>query len=407
VSQLIKIARQFSQRAVMEAIIQCGPISRASISRQTGLSKQTVSEVMRELEADGWVQESGRTCGHIGRTAVNYELVPDAAYIISVDLGGTKVRVAVSDLAYHISTEEIAPTAEAGGQAVIDQIAALCARAIERKHIARERVRLAVVGVPGAPDRATGRVMLAPNIPGFDAMDVTTALETALGLDVIVENDVNLAVVGESWLGEGQGIDDLAYVAVGTGIGSGLILGGQLVRGARHAAGELGFLPFGADPFDPESLRIGAFERVAASIGIKRAYQSLSAEAVSVPVIFERATAGDVHAVEVLDELAKYIARGIGAIAAITNPQKVVIGGSIGMRPELVARIRRFLPLCFPYPIEISASSLGAWAAMIGGTAVGLEHLHNVLFGAQTPEHRLTLPPAETVNFREAMDEIA
>jgi len=406
VSQLIKIARQFSQRAVMEAIIQCGPISRASISRQTGLSKQTVSEVMRELEADGWVQESGRTHGHIGRTALNYELVPDAAYIISVDLGGTKVRVAISDLAYHISAEEIAPTSEGGGQAVIDQIAALCWKAIEHKHIARERVRLAVVGVPGAPD-PDGRVMLAPNIPGFDAMNVTAALETALGVDVIVENDVNLAVVGESWLGEGQGIDDLAYVAVGTGVGSGLILSGNLVRGARHAAGELGFLPFGADPFDPQSLHTGAFERVTASIGIKRAYQALSGEDISVPMIFERASAGDSHAVQVLDELAKYLARGIGAIAAITNPQKVVIGGSIGMRPELVTRIRRSLPLCFPYPIEISASSLGAWAAIIGGTALGLEHLHNVLFGAQTPEHRLTLPPAETVRFQEAIDEIA
>jgi len=362
---------------------------------------------MRELESDGWVQESGRTGGHVGRTALNYELVPDAAYIVSVDLGGTKVRVAISDLAYHISAEEIAPTDEAGGQAVINQIAALCAKAMEHKKIARERLRLAVVGVPGAPDPATGRVMLAPNIPGFDAMDVTTALEMALGLDVIIENDVNLAVVGESWLGEGQGIDDLAYVAVGTGIGSGLILGGHLVRGARHAAGELGFLPFGADPFDSESLRIGAFERVAASIGIKQAYRALSGEAVSVPAIFERAGAGDTHAREVLDELAKYIARGIGAIAAITNPQKVVIGGSIGMRPELVTRIRKFLPLCFPYPVEISASALGAWAAIIGGTAVGLEHLHNVLFGAQPPEHRVTLPPAETVHFRETLHETA
>jgi len=401
VSQLLKLARQFSQRAVMEAIIQCGPISRASISRQTGLSKQTVSEVMRELETEGWVRESGRTGGHVGRTALNYELVPDAAYLIAVDLGGTKVRVAISDMAYHISAEEIAPTAPEGGQAVIEQIAALCQKVIAQQQISRQRVRLAVVGVPGAPQASTGRIMLAPNIPGFDAMNVTQALETALGLDVIVENDVNLAVVGESWLGEGKGIDDLAYVAVGTGIGSGLMVGGKLVRGAQHAAGELGFLPFGTDPFSPESLRTGAFERVAASVGIKQAYHALSGEKVTVPVIFERAAAGDPCAGEVLDTLAKNLACGIGAIAAMTNPQKVILGGSIGMRPELVARIGRFLPLCFPYPVEICASSLGAWAAIIGATAVGLEHLHNLLFGAQTPDHHLTLPPADTVIFRE------
>lgn len=388
----------------MEAIIQCGPISRASISKQTGLSKQTVSEVMRELESDGWVRETGRTSGHIGRTAVNYELVPDAAYIVSVDLGGTKVRVAISDLACQISAEEVAPTVAAGGQAVVDQIAALCWKAVDHKGILRERIRLAVVGVPGAPDNVTGRIMLAPNIPDFDTMDVAGALEKALGFGVILENDVNLAVVGESWLGEGQGIDNLAYVAVGTGVGSGLMVGGKLVRGAAHAAGELGFLPFGADPFEQESLRSGAFERVVASIGIKAAYSDLTGEDVSVPIIFERASAGDPRAVQVLDEVAKYLARGIGAIAAIANPQKVIIGGSIGLRPELVERIKRFLPTCFPYPVDVGASSLGAWAAIIGGAAIGLEHLHNALFGTQTLEYRLTLPPAETASFKEVVN---
>ncbi|WP_037154470.1 ROK family transcriptional regulator [Rhizobium freirei] len=403
-SEFIKIARQFSQRAVMETIIQCGPISRASISKQTGLSKQTVSDVMRDLESDGWVRETGRTSGHVGRTAVNYELVPDAAYIVSVDLGGTKVRVAISNLACQISAEEVAPTETASGQAIVDQIAALCWKAVERKGIARDRIRLAVVGVPGAPDNATGRVMLAPNIPDFDRMDVAGALEKALGFGVILENDVNLAVVGESWLGNGQGIDNLAYIAVGTGIGSGLMVGGNLVHGAAHAAGELGFLPFGADPFDPESLRSGAFERVVASVGIKAAYRNLTGDEVNVPVIFERAAAGDPSAGQVLDEVAKYLARGVGAIAAIANPQKVIIGGSIGLRPELVERITRFLPMCFPYPVDIGVSSLGAWAAIIGGTAIGLEHLHNALFGADTPAHHLTLPPAETVNFREAIN---
>ncbi|MDR3485681.1 MAG: ROK family transcriptional regulator [Bradyrhizobium sp.] len=401
-SELIKIARKFSQRAVMEAIIQCAPISRVSISKQTGLSKQTVSEVMRQLEADGWVREIGRTSGHVGRTAVNYELVPDAAHIVAVDLGGTKVRVAISDLAGEISAEEVAPTVAAGGQAVVDQIATLCWKAVDHKGIRRDRIRLAVVGVPGAPDAATGRVLLAPNIPGFDKMDVATALERALGVGVILENDVNLAVVGESWLGEGQGIDDLAYIAVGTGIGSGLMVGGNLVRGATHAAGELGFLPFGADPFEPESLRSGAFERVAASLGIRHSYRSLSGEEVSVPVIFERAASGDAFASQALDETAKYLARGIGAIAAIANPQKVIIGGSIGLRPELVDRVRAFLPKCFAYPVDVSVSSLGAWAAIIGATAIGLEHFHNANFGADTSEYHLTLPPAETVVFKGA-----
>ncbi|WP_348526220.1 MarR family transcriptional regulator, partial [Mesorhizobium sp.] len=124
-SDLPRISRQFSQRSVMEAIVQGGPISRASISKLTGLSKQTISEIVRGLEQEGWVQETGRTSGHVGRTAVTYELVHDAAYIVAVDLGGTKVRVALTDLACQIFAEAATPTDPRGGQFVIDQIAAL------------------------------------------------------------------------------------------------------------------------------------------------------------------------------------------------------------------------------------------------------------------------------------------
>ncbi len=402
-SETLRISRKFSQRAVMEAIIQNGPISRASISKQTGLSKQTISEIVRQLELDDWVRETGRTSGHVGRTAVTYELVPDAAYIAAVDLGGTKIRLAIADLACQVFAEEVVATDRRGGQFVVDQIAGLCAQAANHLNIPRERIRMAVIGAPGAPDAKTGRILLAPNIAGFDTMNVAAAFEKALGIDVILENDVNLAVLGENWLGQGQGIDNLAFIAVGTGIGGGLMVGGQLVRGAMNAAGELGFLPFGADPFDPESLRMGAFERVTASIGIMGHYAAASGETATVPAIFERAAAGDIHASATLDETAKYLARGISAIAAIANPEKVIMGGSIGLRPELIERIRTFLPTCFPYPVDIEASQLGPRAAIVGAAAIGLSHLHNALFGADAPDSRMSLPPAETVTFREAL----
>ena len=348
-----KVSRKFSERTIMEAIIQGGPISRASISKQTGLSKQTVSEIVRQLEQEGWVQETGRSSGHIGRTAVNYELVPNAAFLAAVDLGGTKLRVAV-------------------------------------------------VGVPGAPDNNTGRVLMAPNLAGFDRMDVAGALEQALGINVVLENDVNLAVIGENWQGVGQNIDNLAYIAVGTGLGCGLLVDGKPVRGATNAAGELGFLPFGADPFEPESQRSGALERVAASIGIIERYAHLSGLQASVPVIFERANAGDEHAGQVLDETAKYLARGVVAVVAIANPQKVILGGSIGLREELLDRVKLFLPALFPRAIEIERSPLGARAALIGAAAIGLEHLHNTLFGTEMLGGRISLPPADGLELKVA-----
>lgn len=396
-----RISRKFSQRSVMEAIVQGGPISRASISKQTGLSKQTISEIVRVLEREGWVQETGRTSGHVGRTAVTYELVYDAAHIVAVDLGATKVRVALTDLACQIFAEEVAPTDPRGGRHLIDQIVALAFRAAAREGIPREKIRLGVVGVPGAPDEATGRVLLAPNIAGFGDFDVVQALEAEFGFDVMIENDVNLAVLGENWQGRGQGIDNLAYVALGTGIGSGLMVGGHLVRGASNAAGEMGFLPIGADPFASESLRSGAFERVVGTYAIISRYEALSGRRLGVPEIFESAAAGERHALAVLDETARFLAQGIAAIAALANPEKVILGGSIGLRPEILSRVKVLLPKCFPYPVDVEASELGPRAAIIGAAAIGLGHLHNMLFGVDAPDSRISLPPANTRVLRE------
>jgi predicted NBD/HSP70 family sugar kinase len=154
----------------------------------------------------------------------------------------------------------------------------------------------------------------------------------------------------------------------------------------------LGFLPFGADPFDPESLRVGAFERVVASGGIRTRYEQLTGEKIAVPEVFERAAAGQAPALEVIEETARQLTRGIAAISAIANPRKVILGGSIGMREEIIVRVRALLPLCMPNPVSVEASALGAHAAIVGATAIGLSVLHNALFGAAAPERTISLP---------------
>ncbi|WP_206064750.1 ROK family transcriptional regulator [Nitratireductor mangrovi] len=397
-----RISRQFSLCTVMETIVHCGPISRASIAKQTGLSKQTISEIARQLEDDGWIRETGRTSGHVGRTAVTYEIVPDAACIATVDLGGTKARAAIADLSCRVLAEVTEPTDRRGGIHVVRQIARMCREAAQHNGIAFDKVRLAVIGVPGVPDRKSGRVVMAPNIADFDTIDVEASLGAELGVDIILENDVNLAVLGEHWIGGGAGVDDLAYVALGTGIGAGIMVDGKLVRGFGGAAGELGFLPFGADPFDAASLRTGALERVTATAGMRARYRELSGADTDVPHIFEAAAAGEGAAIQVLDETARYVARAIAAICAVTNPGKVILGGSIGSREELVSRIRPLVPACFPYAVEIGVSELGARTAIVGGAAVGLSQLHAALFSGGVPGAAIALPPAEVVRLTEA-----
>lgn len=385
-------SRQVSLCLAMQAIIHCGPISRASISKQTGISKQTMSELVRILEETGWVRETGRTSGHVGRTATTYELIPDSAFMAAVDLGGTKLRVAIVDLAGTVVAELVAPTHPDGGLAVAGQIGALVlAAAIEAK-VNRDRIRQTVVGCPGVPDQATGQVRFAPNIAGIDSFDFRAAVAEATGTPVMLENDVNLAVLGEQWLGAGQGIDHLAFIALGTGIGAGLIVNGTLLRGASGAAGELGYLPFGADPFEAESLRVGAFERVTARHGIRAAYQAATGQTVEVPAIFAAASQGDAVAQDILDGVSRQLARAVAALGAVIAPEVVILGGSIGARPEIIAATRAELARCFPFPIRIEPSRLGSHAALSGAVAIGLTELHTALFAQSAPGAVVTLP---------------
>jgi predicted NBD/HSP70 family sugar kinase/predicted transcriptional regulator len=395
------ISRQVSTHAVMAAILHHGPISRADISRETGLSKQTASEIVRMLESEGWIEEVGYTRGKVGRTAVLYQIVPESAYIIGIDLGGTKIAAAVADMTCSLVTEMTQPTHKDGGQHVVDQIVGMCRQLAEKAGIAWGKIRLGVVGMPGVINPRTGFVDFAPNIPGFDTLSVKDALSEGLGLDVVIENDVNLAVIGERWQGAGQGINNLAFIALGTGIGQGLIIDGTVVRGARGGAGEIGYLPMGINPFSDEARTTGAFESAVGSHAMLRSYKEKQGRGNTVRELFEMAERGEAAALEVLNETAQLMALGVAATVALFDPEKIIFGGSIGMREELIDRIRSVLPQCMRYPVPIEVSALGNRAPIMGALAIGLNKLHSMMYGTQLPYAEVTLPLPEEIQVSE------
>lgn len=395
-----KISRRISQSAVVQAIASYGPVSRASVAKLTGLSKQTVSQIVGNLEQDGWVRTVGETEGHVGRKAVIYEISPSAATIASVDLGATKVRVAFCDLMGRVLAEKVEPTERSGGMNVIEQVGRLVE---STKREAKEPcgdLKISVVGVPGVYDPKTGAVLMAPNIVGIDQFDLATAMHKRLGIEILVENDVNLAALGEHWLGNRREDDNFVYISVGTGIGAGVVVRGKLLHGTTGAAGEIGFLPFGADPFEAESQKIGALERVTATSAIISHYLELSGQKSDVPSVFDAANAGDIAAQETLDRVAKQIARAAAAIAAIVDPSVIVIGGSIGARSELLERIVRFSSQCYPGKITIEKSKLGGHAALAGGVSIALSHLHVSIFAEGQKGAEILIPPPAIEDFK-------
>jgi predicted NBD/HSP70 family sugar kinase len=393
-----KVTRRLSRRSVFEALLHKGPISRADLSKVTGLSKQTTSEVIDTFEQQGHVRPIGRTSGNIGRTAVLYELSPEGGHVLGVDLGGTKLSVAIADISSKVLSEATEPTNPRGGLIVLDQIAKLANRLAREVNTHPSRIRSIVVGTPGVVNPKSGAIELAPNIADLGQLDVVGVLTEKLGSPVQVENDVNLALLGEIWHGCAQNIANVAFIALGTGIGLGLSVNGQLVRGENGAAGEIGYFPIGGDPFRDEVRKQGCLEYEAGAAGIIRRYKEAGGDSVeNVRSIFERMERGDATATRVIDDTARLMAMAAAMVVATTDPKLIVFGGSIGARPEFAQRVSVELLRISSRPTEIRPSALGNGAGVVGALAVALHRLHEDLFGIAELPGALPLPTPKTL----------
>jgi glucokinase len=384
--------RQVNSQVVANVIIGSGPISRVEIARRAGLSKQTVAEIVRALEDAGWVAETGRVRGKVGRTAVTYQLNPRAGFVIGLDLGGTKLRGGITDLAGELLDEQVVATDARGGKHVLAQISQLSQQLAAAAEAPWERVQGVAIGSPGVLNPRTGAMDWAPNIPTFGSLHVQEELERELGVPVVIDNDVNMAVLGEHWQGLGQGCDDFVFLAVGTGVGMGVVVDGDIRRGAHGAAGEISYLPLGTDPLDPANQAKGAFEEASAGAAIVRRHAAIADRELSVPEIFAAAADGDAAALRVLDEEGRLLATALAAVVSIVDPALVVLGGGIGSREEMREPVVTWLERLVPKPPDVRTSVLGHRAGLVGALAVALRSAHRRVFAAPDGPARLTLP---------------
>ena len=374
----------------MERLLRDGAASRASLSRSTGLSKQTISEVMLVLAERGWVKESGMISGGVGRTAVRYAIDASAGFALGLDLGASTLRGVLSDIAGTIVAQHELPADGRGGQ-LPAQARALKAILLEAANAPTERVQVATVATPGVMN-PQGKLELAANLPGLDEIDIAGQLRAALECQVMFENDVNAAALGEYWEAGENADDHFAFVSIGTGVGLGILVGGELLRGSTLAAGEIGYLPLGGDPFTPRSLEQGALESSIGAGGILERYSALGGSAETVRDIFDRLDSGDVAAQRTIEDTARIAALLVLTIKSVIDPDRVVFGGNIGGRPELVQRVAELMPSVQRRPIRVEASRLGARATVLGAAAMSLGQMHNSLFSTLELPGRIGLP---------------
>jgi predicted NBD/HSP70 family sugar kinase len=331
------LMREMNVRAALGLLVEHGPLSRAELAALTGLSKVTTGQLLGRLGELGLAEIVGTRSGARGPNAEVHGVVASAAYVVGVDVGPRQLTASACDL---VGTEgprvKVAlPVRGPKGDPVTAVVAAVDA-ALEAAGVSRDRLRGVAIGLPGLVLPETGDVGFSFDLPRWQS-SVRAPLEAALGVDVRIDNDVNLAAVAEHRAGAARGVQDFVLLWVGRGIGSAIVLSGEVHRGASGAAGELGYLPVpGVDlPHHISRRDKGAFQRLAGEEAILELARTHGVEATDA---ISAISAGDPA---LLDDLAHRLAVGVAAVCAVVDPGLVVLTGPVAVAggPALCERV--------------------------------------------------------------------
>jgi predicted NBD/HSP70 family sugar kinase len=388
------LIRAMNEQLLLEHIRASGPYSRADLARVSGLSKPTVSLALANLERAGLVRLAGQRTGVPGRSALLYEVRPEAGFVLGLDIGLRYLRGAVADLAGMVRARESREARATSVRGRVSELMRLADDLCAQAGVSPAAVTQTVVGSPGVYDRQRDVIALTGGLPGWDRPEALVGLREAFGPGLAIENDVDAAALAERALGHGRDMDNFAFVHVGTGIGMGLVLGGRLHRGVHGVAGEIAFMPFGAgaafgpdpdlaavldgvsidaDRIDPEEARRrGTLETVAAAGGIVRAARRAGMRGpVSARSVFAAAARGDSRAAAVVAEEARLVAAAICCVITVVDPSLIVLGGGIGQAPGFAEAVTSALASIAPVLPEVKVSALGTDVVVDGCLAEG------------------------------------
>ena len=324
-----RLLRAMNESATLGLLIDRGSLTRGEIRELTGLSKPTISDVLRRLTANGLAVQVGQTSGGRGPNAEIYAANPAAGYAAAISVRETReapravLSSALCDLTGVLLAESEAPVefdeAAGPGDAVAHAVAGLCRSA----GVDPGDVRWVQIGLPGSYDPAAKAVRHI-HMPGWDRPGLVDELATRLGTTVAVENDVNLATIAERSRGVAGDCESFALIWFGEGLGLGVDLGGALVRGARGGAGEIGYVPVGLTGDGPRTeLQELLGEAGVVALAARHGLTGAATAAAALRAATESSAQG------FLDELAARIAWALESVAAIVDPALIVLGGEL------------------------------------------------------------------------------
>jgi predicted NBD/HSP70 family sugar kinase len=367
--------------AVLKVIRETGGTTRAELAEATGLSRSTVSDRLDALLESELVREAGAIPSDGGRPRSTVELNPSAGVLLVADVGATRTRVALLDLAAVALGEQSEPIAVADGpSAVLEAVTAGFDRLLRAAGRRRKDVRGVGVGVPGPVSFSTGRPAHPPLMPGWHEFPLRDWFADRYGVPVVVDNDVNVMAFGEqqTWLDD---CEHLLFVKVGAGIGCGISAMGQILRGADGAAGDIGHVRVtGRDDVRCHCGNHGCLEAVAGGAAIAARLAEAGRDAADSADVARLVQAADPLANRLVREAGRCLGEVLGRCVSLFNPGAIVIGGPLMQAPQpLLAGVRevtiaRSAPLATRH-LRIVPSRLGERAGVVGAGLLLCEHV--------------------------------
>jgi len=381
--------RQTNARGLLQLLQEHNPCSKADLVRYSGLSAPTVSSGIAHLEELGLVEQMGDGESSGGRPPGLLRFNVRHGYVAAADIGGTRMRMMLADLGGNVITQSSVllsakqKSPEWVCSLVVDGLRTMC----RQTGTPLRKVLHLTAGAPGITNVETGVVLSAPNLDGWNDVPLRSLLGREAGIPCLIENDTNLAAVGEHWRGAARGVGSFIFIALGTGVGAGIFINGRLHRGAQWSAGEIGYLSVTGKKRTPMKVReLGQLEQAIGGSGIEEEWRrqlqrntvgrgSVSVEklkALNASQIFDLAAEGDRAGGEVMRYTSGILADAIADISLLLNPEVVVLGGGVGSHPELCRRIEKLMQRHeFARPM-LRSSSLGTQAQLHGAISVSL-----------------------------------
>jgi len=357
-------------------LLRAEPRTRAQLVAITGQARSTIAARLDSLSEVGLIGQIGERSSAMGRPAASFYFRPDAGAVLAVDIGASHVRVAVTDLSVKILTERhLELNVEEGPDVVLGQVIALSRELLAEAGIATSRLKGVGIGIPGPVTHDSGRPSSPPIMPGWDGHDIIGTMKAAFDVPIHVDNDANIMAIGEHALAW-KDVADLVFVKFATGVGMGIILDGQIRRGAKGSSGDIGHIRVPGGP--PNPCHCGGTGCLEAVIGVPALLAQLEAvgrTATSGADIVSLVRSGDKAAIQVIRDAGRTAGEVLAGVVSLLNPSVIAVGGILAQAHEqLIAGIResvyaKSLPLA-TQDLRINASIAGPRAGIIGASTL-------------------------------------